>query len=192
MKIEVYNEPWKHIIIDDTYDDTLLTNFIDECMRNLKTGYYTEQFTCPQPNVRHSPKNLYVQAQKDILLKNARDLLNSFDFDEWIIEKYFPEHRDYKKGSLTRVGETIFCWKGGNFPIHDEEPQKILSCTTYCDPASSHGTLIYDKDKNFVKEVEWKRNRTLIFAGLDDITWHSYQATDDSYRLTLNNFLKAK
>lgn len=85
--------------------------------------------------------------------------------------------------------EVNVCLDDLSYPIHDEAKPKILSAVTYLMPDVSRGTLIFDKDKNFVKEVEWKPNRTLIFAPIDNVTWHSYECIPKSYRITINSFL---
>ena len=44
----------------------------------------------------------------------------------------------------------------------------------------------------FVKEVDWKPNSTFNFCGQDNKTWHSYNSTAESNRITLNFFIKQK
>ena len=44
----------------------------------------------------------------------------------------------------------------------------------------------------FVKEVEWKPNSTFNFSGQDNQTWHSYNSTEESNRITLNFFIKQR
>ena len=190
MKITKFEDPWPHLIIDDTWDETLLHNFIEESMKifeKAEHNYYDHFKRMPGKNVKHTVK-LSERCQTDMLLKHAKALLNSGSLDlEKILHEYFPIYREYK--NLTQWSECLVCWDKVEGPLHTENPTKILSCVTYCDPEVAVGTLIYDKDKNFVKEVEWKRNRSLIFAGLDDTTWHRYKAGNTKLRLTLNNFL---
>ena len=52
----------------------------------------------------------------------------------------------------------------------------------------TQGTLIYDKDKNFVKEIEWKPNRALVFCKIPNTTWHNFVASSKSPRMSYNIF----
>ena len=101
--------------------------------------------------------------------------------------KYFDHHRQYEK--LSHYVEVNVILDGYDYPIHDENPRKILSIVNYVAPEQATGTLIYTVDKQFVKEVEWKQNRALIFPGITDVTWHAYRVEPKKPRITLNTFL---
>jgi hypothetical protein len=119
------------------------------------------------------------------LFPKTYQCLNSVSAYELL--KYFPNHRDYSK--LSCYSEINIIIDGFDYPIHDENPRKILSLVTYVAPEFSTGTLMYDKDKTYVSEVEWRQNRTLVFAGLTGVTWHSYKVEQKKPRLTVNTFL---
>ena len=46
--------------------------------------------------------------------------------------------------------------------------------------------------ESLIKEALWKPNTSMIFAGIDGKTWHSYNSTEESNRITLNFFIKKK
>lgn len=186
MKIQVYEEPWRHVVIDDTYDETLLEEFVKEVKMNLKNPeYYVQHKNNAVQSIYHTNNNLY--EAKNVLFHRSKSLLNSVDFGEAFMKTHFSDYRSYD--NLSKLGESIMCIGETSYPIHDESENKIMSCVTYISPEKSNGTLLYDKDKNFVKEIEWKQNRTLIFCALDNVTWHAYKSTGKSFRLTLNTFL---
>ena len=104
---------------------------------------------------------------------------------EWT-QEYFPEHRKfttYKVDHQVQMSPV-----GHTYPIHDEARRKVLSIVHYLGEEGD-GTLIYDKDKNPVGEIEWKPNRAFIFAGIDGLTWHAYRNTKDHERATIMSFL---
>lgn len=77
------------------------------------------------------------------------------------------------------------------FEIHEEKLSKFWSSVTYVCPEINVGTKMYEtKDpKTFVKESPWQPNSTFVFCGKKGITWHSYESSETSNRITLNFFL---
>ena len=75
------------------------------------------------------------------------------------------------------------------YKIHAEDTKKVLSVVVYLGD-NGRGTDLYNPDKSYYGEVEWKPNRAFIFAG-SDVTWHSYRTNADEKRITLNGFLYA-
>jgi hypothetical protein len=101
------------------------------------------------------------------------------------LHQYFPTHRPYKKFKIdhqVQISPIAY-----DYPIHDEARRKVLSIVHYLGE-DGDGTLLYDKDKNFVCEVEWKPNRALIFAAIDNVTWHAYKNTKGFKRKTIMTF----
>jgi hypothetical protein len=86
----------------------------------------------------------------------------------------------------------LICLGKFAYRIHDESESKILSIVTYVASNNGKGTRLYDSDKKFIKEVEWKENKALIFAGITGKTWHDYYSEQGSYRITVNTFLENK
>jgi hypothetical protein len=174
-----YNKPWPHKVIDDYYDGLMVNAAINEIFANLRndqTGFSTktaDRIFISKENLYSNPK---FPCTKNLLMsRNTKALLDDF-----------PEHRPHS--SLTLYGECILCLASSDHPIHDESEDKVLSAVTYLHPSEGEGTLLYDETKQFVKQIEWKPNRTLVFAGKTGLTWHSYKSTTN-IRLTLNSFL---
>lgn len=105
---------------------------------------------------------------------------------EWI-EEHFPEHRKYRPNDWTQANAVQISPPGHVYPIHDEASRKVISIVHYIGDVGD-GTEIYDKDKNYVKTIEWKPNRAFVFAGLDGITWHAFKNPRDFPRVTIVSF----
>lgn len=78
-----------------------------------------------------------------------------------------------------------------NYHIHSEWEKKILSVVVYLGDEGT-GTELYNIDKTYYGQIKWKPNRAFIFAGKDNVTWHSYRANENETRKTLNGFIIAK
>ena len=78
-----------------------------------------------------------------------------------ILEKLAPkkvELYDYSDFSLIATGKNM------NFPIHDDNPDKLLTGVIYLHPNLSTGTNFYkDKKGNGLRTIEWKQNRAVFF-----------------------------
>ena len=165
--------------IDDYYDDLLIASAVREIFNNLRndqTGFVTKT----AKKIFISKENLYTNPKFPF----TKNLLMSRDTKALL--DHFPDHREHS--ALTLYGECILCLEGSEHPVHDEAENKVLSAVTYLYPNDGEGTLLYDKDKQFVKQIEWKPNRMMVFAGKTGLTWHSYKSTSN-VRLTLNSFL---
>jgi hypothetical protein len=174
----VINEPWPHMEIDNYYDETLMNNCIREILALVKKD--RNEFKVSAHRVFVSTHNLYANPK----FPETNRMLRTRDAED--ILKEFPVHREHS--SLYKYGECILCLGDSSHPIHDEAEDKVLSVVTYLWPETGEGTLLYNKDKSFSKQVEWKPNRAMAFAGTTGLTWHSYKSTT-GLRLTLNTFL---
>ena len=174
------NEPWPHLIIDNYYPIDLYKDMIKE----LKDFINSERGKGHIVSKKTLFRNIHMQSEYDLpaTMKclNSRSL-SEIELGMFSNVRYHSSHETYT--------EVNVCLDDMSYPIHDEAKQKILTAVTYLMPDVSRGTLIFDKDKNFVKEIEWKPNRTLIFAPIDGVTWHSYECIPKSFRVTINSFL---
>ena len=59
------------------------------------------------------------------------------------------EELDYEKSKLYEYSDIslIKCGKGYKFPIHDDTPNKLLSCVIYIYPNNNCGTILYENKK---------------------------------------------
>jgi hypothetical protein len=176
--LSISTKPWFHMTMDDYFEETMVDTAIREIFHVLKTDQ-TAFVTKSADGIFISKENLYTNPK----FPETQKLLRSRDTHSFI--PCFPNIRKYSK--LRLYGEAILCMKNSEHPIHDEAENKVLSAVTYLYPFANEGTLIYDENKNFVKQVEWKTNRTMVFAGQTGVTWHSYKSS--GIRLTLNSFL---
>lgn len=100
-----------------------------------------------------------------------------------ILQQLFPqkvELYDYTQFALIETGSNF------KFPIHDDDPNKILSGVVYIQPQKNIGTKFYSNKKGDVLEiVEWKINRAVFFSRKERISWHSYEGDGKNNRIAL-------
>jgi len=100
-----------------------------------------------------------------------------------ILQQLFPqkvELYDYTQFALIETGSNF------KFPIHDDDPNKILSGVVYIQPQKNMGTKFYSNKKGDVLEiVEWKINRAVFFSRKERISWHSYEGDGKNNRIAL-------
>lgn len=167
-----YFDPWEHLTVDNLYDASLFSDMQKELVQHVRDKKV------------QMPLN-FIEDFSDLpMTKKCID--SHLITEEWVAN--FSKVREYE--SLTPRHQVIVCLGASTFDVHYEHPKKVLSSVTYVWSNAGTGTLIYDTDKEFVKEVEWEENRTLMFCGLDDTTWHSYYSKPRSIRITLNTFLE--
>jgi hypothetical protein len=161
LNAEIINDPWPHAIIDGILD-----------IGNL----YTKKNKEPIPSTLVWLNNVH-----DIFYENIENILNKYRSDRVGYEEKLKD-KYYIDWSLQ------FQPPGGKFGKHTEDGRKLWSMAIYISPDNSTGTLIYDKHQNFVKEVEWKINRAIVFCGTGESV-HAYENRTDTVRLTLNVFI---
>lgn len=167
----VLTDPWPHMVIDDYYDADVFAEITKHAKRYLRdrVDISTRKQAFPYPE---SPE--------------LREAIDTRPLDESFLQ-HFPTHRPYDQ--LTLFWEVNYLRGPYVYPVHDETPRKVLSSVVYIGPKVNEGTRLYDANKQYVKTVEWRPNRALIFAAIDGVTWHDYTAPADSVRLTINQFL---
>ena len=104
---------------------------------------------------------------------------------EYLCSK-FPVHRDFSHL------DPSLSFKVSRIPrassIHDEVSDKVFSVIVFVEPEHNIGTVLFDKDKNFNKVVTWKPNRAVVFAPIDNTTWHAFGNWERSDRYTIDFF----
>jgi len=93
-----------------------------------------------------------------------------------------------QKLSMFNYSEFKIAVQGKNFifPFHTDTPKKILSNVIYIGPESNSGTVLSSSKKHEdLKEIEWKRNRALIFSRNNDQTWHAFKSDGKNTRITI-------
>lgn len=79
--------------------------------------------------------------------------------------------------------------QGYQYRPHCDHPSKIWTFVTYISPSESIGTVLMSNSngKDSIT-IDWSLGKTLIFAGDNDVTWHSYQSGNQP-RITLCGFM---
>lgn len=168
----IYEKPWPHIVIENYYSDEVFAEIKKASKRFLKDNV--------DVNVR---KQEFPFADDPALQKciDSRPL----DVSYLDILKNHRPHDDLKL-----FWEVNFLLGPHKYPIHDETPRKVLSCVVYVEPESNNGTYLYNEDKSYSKQIEWKPNTAFIFAAIDGVTWHDYDCPKGKLRITINQFLE--
>ena len=128
--------------------------------------------------------------KNSIKIKNISDpkiinKLNSSYHDQVIniLNELCPEKvklYDYTQYVIVETGLDF------KFPIHDDDPNKILSGVVYLSPKKNIGTMFYENKKGDKPNViDWKINRAIFFSRKERQTWHSYKGDGKQNRLAL-------
>ena len=169
-------EPWPHIIANDYVTDTFAKSLIEFSEEKIKNKEF-EKFTFGEYEFPQELQEQYA-IYKSTVLSKCDELLN-----------LFPLIRRFNSNTNLKLQTTLVILNQGyTHPIHNERIDKVISIVTYLAPAQGIGTHIYNIDKSYNKTVEWNPGTTLVFAGVDGITWHSFES-GQTYRATLNSFL---
>lgn len=131
------------------------------------------------------PKSDELKIFREFLSKESLNRLNDNYHQKAInlLKELCPEKiklYDYSDFHLILTG------KNYKFPIHDDTPNKLLSCVIYIYPNNNCGTILYENKKGHGKKIiEWKQNRNLIFSRIERKTWHSFESDGVSDRVAL-------
>lgn len=171
--MQVINQPWPHLIIDGLIDHDwlkLLTSYSRSAESNRKFGLH---------HFKHRMFDQHINEGWLEYQSRVQDLLPQLN--SIFVKRRRSEDLDYVSHLAIQPANYIY-------PPHCDHPDKIYSVVTYICPDSSIGTDLYATNEGDQHtRIEWLPGRTLIFAGLDDITWHSYHS-GDRCRTTLCGF----
>ena len=185
----VLTDPWPHTVTYDHIDKESFEKLLHSCrglleinLRDMPTHKKTTENHIQPKDFKAFGIDWYDEIS-DISQKiydNAKSLCD-----------VFPEHRWFHNLCVSAyVGVTPPA--PYDHIIHQETTSKIWSSVTYITPEKNCGTKMYLKEErdSFVKEAPWKPNTSMIFTGVEGKTWHSYNSTEESNRITLNFFIK--
>lgn len=157
-----------------------IINLLPDHVNANKTGHFHTRFE----KDKIFSKNFFKDSISHRLFKNYHDKALK------ILEKLSPKKvrlYDYSDFSLIATGKNM------NFPIHDDNPDKLLTGVIYLSPIKSTGTNFYqDKKGNGLKTIEWKQNRAVFFSRKEKESWHSYKGDGVSTRYVLSYQLKTR
>jgi hypothetical protein len=184
MEIQYYNDPFKHVIIDNFFDkDTLdfIQSKIDYKIEN--TDIYNILNT-NRARQRLSMKQLYdYNIDIDEPLSKYFKLIDTLDIKQ-DKEKTYTSQYAYFPRAKPEVED---------YPVHTENIYKAVSVVVYLNKDHNNGTELYDNKKQFVKEIEHKYNRAFVMSGFNNqngklpgnSTWHTYRTKPGTIRKTL-------
>ena len=166
IQSQKYLDPWLHYV---------LPNFLSREMFDLiKTNAY---------------KILDFDTPKKESMVNFK---HDKDFKDWFV-KLYPTFCDMLEVPCIKPVNAVFqytCFNdcdhtnrydGG---IHSDSFDKQISCLIPISEFGS-GTMLYDENKSFVKQIEWKQNSAFLFANKPTY-WHSVGNANGSSRCLLN------
>jgi len=173
--LQKFNDPWPYVVIDNFFT-TRVWDYIFNSFNVRKTKF--ENFDTLQNN-----KVVYFENFHDKTIHNYFSYFINEDF----LLKHFSTFRSYSE--LYSENEVKFIKNSPEYKLHIDHERKVLSCVVYIAPKNNVGTILYDKNKNYVKTIEWKPNRCFLFAPIDEVTWHSFKGNSNTTRFTINYML---
>jgi hypothetical protein len=182
LNTPIDSTPWDHQIVQDTLPDLMFQQLVDQCKQFLDMETDGQlKFIMPEDFTGYGI-TLYDEI-RDVaqhIYDNAKALTKGLYYKP----RWYPDHTVYAYISITPPLPY-------RFEIHEEKQSKFWSSVTYITPQKNVGTKMYEtKDPStFVKESPWVPNSTFVFCGKKGNTWHSYESSQTSNRITLNFFL---
>lgn len=178
--MQEYDYPWKHIVIDNFFDKNEFENIRKELIGSVSsekkkcTHSFAQSLHCGTIDIIKNPA--YSKTFNFVSKKNIISFLEYFRYhrnvsDNW---KYYWE--------INQIRDSF------KYPKHYERENKVLSMIVYVDAEDGNGTLLYDENRKYVKEVDFVPNRALVFCGINNVTWHSYFNLMGT-RTTLNGYI---
>jgi hypothetical protein len=177
----INNDPWPHIVVDDFFEKTDFDKISTACVK-LQEQYKDQVVTADSCLSFAEVYDIIGEEVFSIILKSNRVLLDTIS--EYPVNRTFDRY----------VSFPTFHILPPNFPpqkVHDEALDKSISVVVYLYPAISIGTALFktQQRESFVKEIEWKPNRAMIFCGQENVTWHDFYSREYP-RVTLNFFIR--
>ena len=177
--------PWRHQIIEEFFtpaDFEIISAGVNQLLTTL------------DPNAVYENKTgINIVDAKDILGKECFDIL--LDSNEKLLDSIsaitsnYPNHRRFD--SVMSLPKFHILPPNFSLTIHDEAYDKACSVVVYMSELENSGTAIYSKNSldSIVAKVPWKQNRSLLFCGEQNVTWHSFRSNNNQ-RVTLNYFIQ--
>jgi hypothetical protein len=176
MKIQKYNYPWEHYVIDDFLSEKrfheIKTNVDQEETYLDMFGYY-------------SRRNHYYRYDKYDVLPELNLLL----------KELFPN----KNKNLKKINHWSIHPENFHMTPHIDNESRLYTAVLYIEPKDNIGTILCKNDSQFKEdhglpdrqaeeeiEVEFKPNRLFIHKS-EPNTWHRFSST--TKRITFNSWL---
>lgn len=156
------NDPWPYAIDDTLVDDDFRYNLTQYGLKAAQENRFGLHFFNDET------------FSKDIMDQYWKYHDSLLDRQQYLID-LFPQHKAFKELEL----QAHLAVQRGDYEYrtHCDHPKKIITIVSYIDNDSQQGTKLHESENGpVVKTVEWKTGRSMIFASLDDVTWHSYRS----------------
>ena len=182
LNAPVQSTPWQHQIIQDSLPSDVFLRLQSQCEQFLNLDIEGKlKFVFPD-EFNDYGIDMYDEVRD--VAQNILDNAKLLTKDLYAKPRWYDSLTVYAHISITPP----LPYK---FNIHEEGHEKIWSSVTYVAPIRNVGTKMYTQndESTFVAEAEWKPNATFIFCGQKGVTWHSYESSETTNRITLNYFL---
>ena len=182
LNTPIDSTPWDHQIVQNSLPQKIFDQLLIECDQFLHINTQGSlKFIMPEHFSQHGITlydEIYDVAQH--IYDSAKKLTKSLYYKP----RWYSNHTVYAYISITPPLPY-------RFEIHEEKQSKFWSSVTYITPSKNVGTKMYTSQdpKTFVKESPWVPNSTFVFCGKKGNTWHFYESSETSNRITLNFFL---
>ena len=165
MNLETY--PWNHIVTDSLIHPVFAKKIADFSQKRISDNKFGYAFW--------DDNDLDFQLYRENLKSKLAEFLELLPC---------RQHNE-----LHLIDHLTINPQGYIYPNHCEHPSKIISIVTYIYPNESIGTKLYTSEHGeCIKEIKWSPGTSLIFAGENNVTWHSYCSKETEPRVTLCSF----
>lgn len=161
--MKILNNPWKHIIEEDFYDQEDFSYFCAIAANICST-------------IRSHEKIIQTQTLDIFKQKYEQKAIG-------YLKALAPEKLQYYNRFQLDIQVVGVDEQSQNF-VHVDREDKLLSIVVYGYPKTHIGTHV-GKTRDNIHPLEWKQNRALIFSR-DNNTWHSFSTLGKGPRATFN------
>ena len=184
MNLTKYTYPWQYFVVDNVLDYAeyqTIRKFAE--LKNKKYTNITKKQVLQHEDWDNKEINNIVYS----LVKKVK----KYCFDN---RDKFPKLELSDEEHLNVVDLQFSPPAPYSYPIHPESRLKKFSFIVYISPNEDNGTHLYISkySKKPNATVPWKMNSAMLFAGIDEVTWHSYSTLGNENRITLNIFFTPK
>ena len=185
--IKYFDIPFKHAVIDNFFSDqdySTLTNILEENEKNIPFRYGSILDDSKDADQVHDWSE-----NPDEILAPYFEYIASLESLKLDPEREFSTQYRYYIRSKNSDFNLV--------AIHTENIYKAMSLVVYIGNEPNYGTQLFDNDRNFVKEIEWKDNRAFIMCGYSNqkgklpgnSTWHGYSIKPNTIRRTIFGYV---
>ena len=187
--VQYFDTPFRHAVIDNFFNDKDYKSLTEILNHNEKTIEFIKGSIIDlskDPDQVHN----WVTTPDEIMAPYFK-YISSLETLKLDHEKEFSsEYRYYVRSKNSDFDP---------YPIHTENLYKAMSLVVYMGEHHNYGTELYDNDREFVKEIEWKDNRAFIMCGYSNqkgklsgnSTWHAYRIKPETIRRTIFGYVCA-